>query len=183
MNISFDIDNVLVDTTQIYKSVFRDSNLKYENPKTYWFSNYTRKIRKEIYKRLNSAKYMLNLELFDGIQTIINELSKEHDIYILTSRHKELIYQTASWIQEKLPCIKQILVSNSKPKSEFIEEFDISMHFEDNPLDIIEISMNTDCIIQMISNADTTYNHFLRHEFCYWESIVEFWKKYKNNLY
>lgn len=89
---------------------------------------------------------------FDGCLndcTQVQELAKIYsviekiDVYILTSRRVEDKHIIESKIQELNLKVKEIIFAPRIPKSEKIKEYNISVHYDDDEIDIKQINEET----------------------------------------
>lgn len=152
--IAFDFDGVIAGTNEQKRKWFAEKNIKIEETdKTSIYRDLSNKMKKEeidkLYKQMSKNIFLPEvLEKTEPIEdsiNIIKKLSLKFDIYIITSRTKELIKPVNMWLKEyKIERnIKKIISSSFRKKQDICLEYNISFLCDDDLRHIEEERINT----------------------------------------
>ena len=152
--IAFDFDGVIANTTIKKVKWFKKNNIKIKCPdKTNVYTKLSKNLTKEqideIYKKMSenifSKRVLEKTKPLKGAVRVIKKLSKNHDIYIITARPKEMFYEINCWLKKyKIDKnIRKIISSAGKEKQEICKENNINVlcdddlrHVKENKIDI-----------------------------------------------
>ncbi len=109
MLIGIDLDDVLAETffafDQFHNSTYGTSFTK-EDHFTFDLSKFWNVSQEEAKRRVrefNASKYSLEIKPLLGAKEALLELSKEHEIKVITSRLEEISDKTEKWLEEHYP--------------------------------------------------------------------------------
>ena len=107
MIIGIDIDSTICNTTEAVLQVHKENtgeNLSIEDIKSYSIEKYVSKeYRKDFYKIFLDKRVWKRIELIDGCVKYIEMLSKEHDIYFVTSTELTNLVKKEKYLQRNFP--------------------------------------------------------------------------------
>ena len=142
--IGIDIDDVLVHLVKHFYDFYNQKfkkDLNAENHFEYDFMGPFGISAEEaisLIKEFYFTEYFDNLDLIEASVDSIHELSKEHEIFFITSRHLDIKDKTENLLQKLFPTIKYTLIfsgefwQEAKSKVEICEEVGVSIMIEDN---------------------------------------------------
>ena len=149
MVISFDLDDVLA----AFQLGWIEFNKKHYN-EHYTFEDFSefdyRKVmhieNDEVFRRIfefYESGMLKDLMPLEGAQKIVKDLSKDHTLYVLTSRSPEIAELSQKWIEKHYPqCFKKVLftgqisrqgMNHTVSKADFCREYGIAYHIDDAP--------------------------------------------------
>jgi uncharacterized HAD superfamily protein len=132
MIIGIDVDDVLVEYVKAFLRFYNErnkTNLTYED-----FTNISNSVDKD--NSFFNSNYFKDMEICWGARTVIKELAKKNNLFIVTARQKEWKEHTDQFIQKNFPnCFKGIFYAadihgGGKKKAEIYDGMDIVI--EDN---------------------------------------------------
>ena len=147
MKIGIDLDEVIVDFIGGFLDYYNEKynkNIKREAIKSYnlWeneFFKWAREDAVEFVDEFNKTKIFDNLNVFENVKEVIDELKKDNELFLIISRREELRERTGKFLKEKFGDVfsKIVFTSEFNPekrrdKSEVCKEFDLDFMIEDN---------------------------------------------------
>jgi len=144
MIIAVDLDDVLADSLTSFIEFYNkyyDKELRYEDFTAYTLNEIKRIPREEenkILEHFDKSEYFDNIKPMRDAVEVIEELSKKHEIIIITSRTKDKEQKTINWVNKFLKGIKKVYFirknyhEKPKTKSEICKEINANILIEDN---------------------------------------------------
>lgn len=144
MIIAIDLDDVLADSLNSFIEFYNkhyDKTLKYEDFIAYTLSEIKGIPREEenrILEHFDESNYFDNIKPMKDAVEVIEKLSKNHEIIIITSRTKDKEEKTKKWVNKFFKDIKRIYFirknyhEKPKTKAEICKEFNADVLIEDN---------------------------------------------------
>lgn len=119
--IGIDLDSTLNNLEEVwilntYNQEYSDT-LKIEDMVCWDVEEYIKpECGKKIYEILLRPNFFLNLKPKENSQSVINDLSKFYDLYVVTAYHPKTVVDKVEWIQTYFPHIdsKKIIFCNNK---------------------------------------------------------------------
>jgi 5'(3')-deoxyribonucleotidase len=170
MNISFDLDNTLVDLFSAMLKIYKKNGI---NKKTfkYWDMHYIEEeTRKEVFEMFKNPDIMCNLDVKKGSIELIEHLKSEgHNVFVVTARFKEIENETINFVNKTfdVPCI---VVGADQDKTKLLKSMDTHLWIDDHPVQVGKCQLAGISSI-MISNDITEYNHYMRDQIFWFEDI------------
>jgi uncharacterized HAD superfamily protein len=163
MNIAIDLDNTL-----FHNNIVEDviSELKMDITSYKWdLEELGKEGKDECYKRFKNPSFMCNLKAIKGCKEKIEEWSKNHTLFCITSRHKSLMENTLKMIRSCYPSIENIVIVGGFNKLNSFISQNIDVVIDDSPHSVSD-ALKVDKIKQIyyISNSKTVYNHNFNFE-------------------
>ena len=163
LKIAFDLDNVILDMTPIFRRAFKDQGLEFfELPTTWEMSNYPKFLVDYIYKLFKDKNYMCSLPYTDDLNVLkefflyLKEIGI--DLYIITHRpddHKDLLEKRFN--SDFHGIFKEIVVCQNKKSEELIKR-GIKIIVDDAVYNI-EDCLENNIVPFLVSNIYTPYNN------------------------
>jgi hypothetical protein len=171
MKIGTDLDGTLVDVSKITKLACRMYGIPWEPPVSWDMDNYPEDVREEAKELFRDPFLMTSLEPYpESFATLKNWKADGHEIVIITSRKDNI--PTKEYVHSIFPgVVDKIIISDHRKVEHFLRE-DIDYWVDDAPHGI-EDAMRLEIPVCMISNADTTYNHYMRSSAPWVKSVDE----------
>ncbi len=162
MNIGIDYDGTIADTN-LYKSLFLKQKYRIEIPswkcdrtecipelEKHFSPQEANKIYKNFHKIVFVGKYAGNAKQVAGAKESIIELSKTHNIYIITARYDYMINYANKWLDKKdlskyIQGIYSTKIQDSKlkrvlPKKDICKQYKIDIIIDDDERHLKDIS-------------------------------------------
>lgn len=162
MNIGFDLDNTLIDLDVNKELIKRFNYHSVKSDVNDWdYSNFPEHMRTEIFKLFKDESFMCGETIipFPNIQNKIKELSKKHNVVLITARAPNLTEGTIEIVNKYFPEIKDInLVGFNMSKKNLFIEKELDLWIDDSPHGIKD-SLELDIKTYLVSNEHTRYNH------------------------
>lgn len=165
MNIGFDLDNTLID---LDVNKYLVNHFNYHSHKSEvmdWdYSTFPKEIKDIIFDLFKANTFMCgdNIQPFPNVQDKVKELSKQHNIILITARNENLTEGTIKLVNKFFPEIKDInLVGFNMSKKDLFKEKKLDLWIDDSPhgvKDSIDLNIKT----HLISNDNTKYNWIAR---------------------
>ncbi len=164
MNIGFDLDNTL-----IHLDIIDILANEYNYPCTIqqytdWnMNNFPKYIQSKAMKLFRDHNFMCeNIKTIKGAKKIISELSKDHNIFIITARVKKLHKKTEKLVNELFPEVKGFhCVGYNKSKKDLFIENKLDIWIDDAPHGVKD-ALDCGIITYLISNNKTRYNWHIK---------------------
>ena len=143
MIIAIDLDDILASTLERFIQFHNEkfsTNLTINDFTSYELQNIEGISNKEEAKRLklfDNSKYFDTISPLKGSQTSISQLSKNHDIIVITARTRSVAKKTTAWIKKNFPEIKRVVFISEgykhycKMKSEVCKKVGAEVIIED----------------------------------------------------
>ncbi len=144
MIIAVDLDDVLADSLTSFIEFYNkyyDKSLKYKDFTAYTLNEIkgiSREEENKILEHFDESEYFDNIKPIKGAVEAVEELSKKHEIIIITSRTRDKEEKTKNWVRRFLKGIKRIYFIrqnyHEKPKTkvEICKEINANLLIEDN---------------------------------------------------
>ena len=123
MKILIDLDNTIINTPEIIINLWNKYNperkLKYKDDIKWDFSNVldnTDVSLKELFTMFDKEEFYDNVKWMDESKRVINSLSEEHEIIIVTKHNENRKHITDKFIKENFPKCKLIFVNSFEEK-------------------------------------------------------------------
>jgi hypothetical protein len=176
MNIGFDLDQTLIDLKSVQQKIWKRHNLKYNQPIDWNFSNVPENIRNEIFKMFEDPIQMCLAQPYKYSKRLLVKLQEQgHKVFIITARNKKIKKATIEMTRKYFGNIKTYVSNFGESKLDILRKENIDIWIDDAPHEIINVSKNNiRCI--MISNDNTIYNHYLRPQFQWVDSVKDLYK-------
>ena len=123
MLIGIDLDNVLTDYYKEFLDYVNNKHAtayKFSDLKSYWFEDNFGGTREEAIKKFIDFEesHSLKLTPVPGAVKAMKNLSKEHELVIITSRRDEKFEAAREWVEKNFPnCFKEIVISTGGAKT------------------------------------------------------------------
>jgi len=183
MNISLDLDGVLVDfpsalakkVSEKLKREFTVAEMTTYNVEGFLPS----KLHSWSNKLLKTPSFYDECVPTIDSQEVVNNLSSLVDIYVVTARPLVLKKQTTAYVKKYFPKVKEVIFS-TKSKIPSLSEWDISLHLDDSPTicaDIASSHLNViSCVYNQPFNCNLADQLFFPHlkRFYNFKSFQEF---------
>lgn len=144
MKIAIDLDDVIADTTpnlhRFHNEMF-GTNFSIDNQQIYNLAKVWNIEQEECTRRFllwYSSDYFPKLKPVSGVAKALAELSKHHDLVIVTSRLEVVEEKTKEWLEKYLPDVKldihfanHYFGTNSHKKSDHCQRLGIDLLIED----------------------------------------------------
>jgi uncharacterized HAD superfamily protein len=139
MRIGIDIDGVIVDTINFVSQALTKS-YGYEI-KPHDVAHGLGKMKGiEKYFEDNGEYLLCTLDPFENSVEVINEIGKEHEIYLISARFNIHYDLTINWLKRYAIKAKEILLTEGKSKTEICKTYNIELFIEDSAVNALEIS-------------------------------------------
>lgn len=115
MKILIDFDNCISNSAEtvvnLYKKEYKKKDITYNSKEIEW--DFTPYILKEhlswALRRFTSQEFYDNLELMPNCKEVLERLSKEHELIIVTKKHPDGVSMNDQWIRNNLPFIERVV--------------------------------------------------------------------------
>jgi len=144
--IGVDIDDVIVHLVKHFYDFYNQKFKKDLNVKNHFEYEFSRPfgISAEevisLIKEFYFTEYFDNLDLIEDSVDSIYELSKDYEIFFITSRHLDIKDKNENFLKKLFPNLKYEVIysgefwQEAKPKSEICEDVGVSIMIEDNEI-------------------------------------------------
>ncbi|HOK40992.1 MAG TPA: HAD hydrolase-like protein [bacterium] len=147
LNLGIDIDGVIADSVNTFLNYLNkmfNKNFKYEDIKEYRFENIYKVSEKEMEyftKKFTEEKGWLKLEPFPDAKKFLDEIKEYFNIYIITSRPKELTEEmTYKWLEKNKIYYDKIFFMENDCKYLTAKKYNINLNYFIE--DCLEIALN-----------------------------------------
>lgn len=143
LKIAIDLDQVILDSTStiinLYNKLNKDKQYDYnQNDKLSWKLEpliKTDEELSELFKLFDHKDFYSNPIVFNNAIEVINTLSMQNEICIISKHMESRKYLTREWVNRTFPSIDLIFVDSFKDKGKLLKGYDILL---DDRLDSIE---------------------------------------------
>lgn len=145
MIIGIDIDGVLADAGAGLVDFHNENygtNLTFEDMKDYDLTKVWGGTQEEAIEKVNEfykSEHFKRLKPIEGAKEAVQNLSKNHDLVVITSRHEGISKLTKEWLSEHFPQITEIRLTNewknfgkSSEKSKMCQQLLVEVMIEDS---------------------------------------------------
>lgn len=151
MVLSFDLDDVLVSFQDGWIEFNKKYNVElvYEDYTDFDYSMIMKIPMEEVFRRIfefYETDIFRNLKPVEGAQDTIQQLSKKHTLYVLTSRTPEIRKESETWLAEHFPgMFKEVLYTGQISRGGFDKkigkvdlclEHGVTFHVDDAPMHV-----------------------------------------------
>jgi hypothetical protein len=149
MKIGFDVDGVLYD----WHEVIYDYAVRFENYRDtyekYWY-DFGHGNRSKIYVDyiVKNPTFVTKVAIDPKIKQMLWDLSKEHEIFYVTARPKEIVRATHRWFKDSdVPYMENVFIATNDDKVPFIIEHGIELFIDDRDKYITALEPYTRVIV------------------------------------
>ena len=189
LNLSFDIDDVIVDDTPIFKKAFKSTPHPFRYPTKPDFSDLPTEVLSNLFKLYSEPEPYLEFPLLDPrIPDALNNLidSPLYNVSIVSQRPQEFYEMTLGQLQSyginatpNMTILVGVFLKDgikrypgANKKIPILMERKIDLHFEDGAL-AVAACLQHNIFPVMISNHMTPFNHFLRNQAEHYLSLMD----------
>ena len=151
LKIALDLDNCILDTVSTIINLHNklsDSKLEYKNGDNLdWKFKpliKTDEELSELFKLFDHEDFYKEPIVFDNAIEVINQLSMQNQVCIISKHMESRKGNTRKWIYEIFPTVELIFVDDFKQKGEMLKDFDIIL---DDRIDALESCSDVKCKI------------------------------------
>lgn len=109
----------------------------------------------------NRGEYLLcSIEPIEDAVEVVNNLSEEHEIYIISARYNHHYQVTLDWLKKYGVNVKEVIFTEGKEKSGVCREYGIDLFIEDSVCNALELA---EAGIEVILFS-TEYNRWVKRE-------------------
>ena len=172
VKLGIDLDGVLVDSV-IPVTTMAEMNTGIKAPegeRDWYFSNYPKVLRDEIFRLFKDPKFMCNCMTFHGVvPTLMKWKDAEHKVHIITARAPEIRNETEKMVSSTFYTGDDIsgrmlydglhFVDIHEPKTEVLRRLSVDMFIDDSPHRVKEACQLGIPRVYLVHNKYTsTYN-------------------------
>jgi len=139
MNIALDIDGVIIDFVSSFISLAEkrfDQPIKYEDIYCHDISQALALPKKDLYSLFHETLFRNHFRLIDGALDGITALNKDHNIYLITSRHERYKKSTMQLLDNHRISYNDIYFS------QFMKKHQVDIHFDVFVEDCVDEAVN-----------------------------------------